>query len=595
VTTSPPGAEVYVKPYQTTAEARWRRVGQSPLDQASLPRGVLHWKITKEGYATVEGCCVPEDGPAQFTLDRTEDIPEGMVRVLGNRYRSNIYGFEGLEQIALQDYFIDRFEVTNQQFKKFVDQGGYEKREYWHHDFIHGNNTLAWEKGVKQFLDATRKPGPSVWHGGTYPAGEEDYPVRGISWYEAAAYAAFAGKSLPTVTHWIRASGVHYAYSYAVGEILRLSNLGSNGPAAVGAYQGLGPFGTYDMAGNVKEWCANKAEGDTRYILGGSWNEPGYMFYHVDAQFAFDRSPHYGFRCVKYLLDIIPEAALADMPLTQRRTGKETPVSDATFEIIRGIYAHDKQAPLNSKTTSREETADWIHETIQFDAGYGNERITAHLYLPRRGKPPYQTVVHFPGIGSWDEPSFAGKEWKYSGIPDLVKSGRAFLWPIYVGTFERRRAIRPGRSFQRDKRIQLAKDLGRSLDYLEQRPDIDHARMAYYGFSYGAELGNIHLAVEDRFQVALLISAGFPKSKAPWPELDQVNFAPRVKIPVLMLGGRNDNIFPLESSQLVMYELLGTPKKDKRHVILDAGHILPQEIVNKEMVSWLDRYLGPVR
>jgi formylglycine-generating enzyme required for sulfatase activity len=71
-----------------------------------------------------------------------------------------------------------------------------------------------------------------------------------VSWYEAAAYAAFAGKSLPTVHHWYRAAGLS-----RFDDILTLSNFSRKGPARVGSYDGLGSFGMYDMAGNVKEWC----------------------------------------------------------------------------------------------------------------------------------------------------------------------------------------------------------------------------------------------------------------------------------------------------------------------------------------------------
>lgn len=82
---------------------------------------------------------------------------------------------------------------------------------------------------------------------GTYSEGQEDYPVSGVSWYEAAAYAEFAGKSLPTIYHWRRAAP---GYSF---EIVTLSNFGGQGPARVGSYQELLPFGNFDMAGNVKE------------------------------------------------------------------------------------------------------------------------------------------------------------------------------------------------------------------------------------------------------------------------------------------------------------------------------------------------------
>ena len=52
------------------------------------------------------------------------------------------------------------------------------------------------------FRDRFRREGPSTWEGGHYPQGQADYPVSGVSWYEAAAYAVFAGKSLPALSQW---------------------------------------------------------------------------------------------------------------------------------------------------------------------------------------------------------------------------------------------------------------------------------------------------------------------------------------------------------------------------------------------------------
>lgn len=141
--------------------------------------------------------------------------------------------------------------------------------------------------------------------------------------------------------------------------------------------------------------------------------------------------------------------------------------------------------------------------------------------------------------------------------------------------------------------LEWSKDLGRSLDYLETRPDMDVGRIAYFGNSLGAAVGPQLIAVEPRFKAALLISGGsFEKVPA---EVDSWNFAPRVRIPVLMLNGRDDFLFPVESSQLPLFRLLGTPGKDKRHLLYEGGHgVITHSDVIKEALDWLDRYLGPV-
>jgi len=111
---------------------------------------------------------------------------------------------------------------------------------------------------------------------------------------EAAAFAEFSGKTLPTIYHWYRAAGMGL-----FSDILQNSNFSMKGPAKVGSYPGLGPFGTYDMAGNVKEWRFNNSIADRKYILGGAATDPPYMYQEPDAHPPFDRSATNGFRLIK--------------------------------------------------------------------------------------------------------------------------------------------------------------------------------------------------------------------------------------------------------------------------------------------------------
>jgi hypothetical protein len=79
------------------------------------------------------------------------------------------------------------------------------------------------------------------------------------------------------------------------------------------------------------------------------------------------------------------------------------------------------------------------------------------------------------------------------------------------------------------------------------------------------------------------------------PEVDEINFAPRVKVPTLLVDGRYDHYFPLETSQKTMFRFLGTPEKDKRHAVLDGGHIPAYDALVKEILDWLDKYQGRVK
>jgi pimeloyl-ACP methyl ester carboxylesterase len=139
-----------------------------------------------------------------------------------------------------------------------------------------------------------------------------------------------------------------------------------------------------------------------------------------------------------------------------------------------------------------------------------------------------------------------------------------------------------------------AQDLSRALDYVETRKDLDSKRIAFLGASWGGALGPLLAAVEPRIRAVVLISGGL-EFQATLPEVDPFNFAPRARQPTLMLNGRYDFIFPVETSQLPLFRLLGAPAQDKRQVITEGGHAPPQDLVVKETIDWLDRYLGPVR
>jgi pimeloyl-ACP methyl ester carboxylesterase len=109
----------------------------------------------------------------------------------------------------------------------------------------------------------------------------------------------------------------------------------------------------------------------------------------------------------------------------------------------------------------------------------------------------------------------------------------------------------------------------------------------------GSYIGPIFTAVDRRFDASVLLAGGL-KSEAT-PETAAVNFASRSRVPTLMISGRDDFIMPAESAQRPLFRLLGAPTTDKRHAILEGGHIPSdrREII-REVLEWLDRYLGPV-
>jgi dienelactone hydrolase len=602
VRSTPPGARVYAKPY-AGVDLEWEYLGDTPIDTLEYVYGILRLKLEKEGFEPVHDVLwnpFSVSGARGYVLSEPGRVPEGMtlvpdsaavLRIGAAPAGLHLPGIEHLPSQPTRDFLIDRYEVTNEAYKRFVDASGYTSPDYWRHPFEEDGRTLMWEEAMALLVDRTGQPGPATWEVGDYPDGQDDYPVSGISWFEAAAYAEFAGKSLPTVYHWDRA-----ALTWASGNIVPPSNFLGRGPVPVGSTNAANRFGTQDLAGNVREWCVNESSRGGRFILGGGWNDPVYAFNDAYAQSAFDRSPTNGLRCIQYLeSDIDREALEAAITMPFRDFMKEPRVSDETFAHFLKQFAYDK-GELNAEVAQDREDEDWVREKITFDAAYGGERMMGYLFLPKGGTPPYQTMVVFPGSGAIHTSS---SERLTPGRASFIpKSGRALLYPIYKSTFEREDELKSDypdeTNFWKEHVIMWQKDLSRCIDYLETRDDIDSEKIAYFGRSWGADMAPLMIAPEPRIKVGIVVVAGLLFHRA-LPEVEPVHFLPRVKVPMLMLNGKYDFFFPYETSQVPFFELLGTPDEDKRMVINESGHSFPRTEMAKEALAWLDRYLGEVR
>jgi formylglycine-generating enzyme required for sulfatase activity/dienelactone hydrolase/predicted Ser/Thr protein kinase len=604
LSTSPTGARVYAKPYAAD-DSHWRYLGQTPADNIRIPIGFSRMRLEKEGFRTVYDLAwlspfVTSD-TLRYALPQAGSIPEEMelvpevatqYEVAGAQQGLSIPGLEHLPGEPVGDFLMDRHEVTNRAYKGFTDNGGYENPRYWKHPFVRNGQTLSWKDAMTLFTDKTGRPGPATWEAGDYPEGQGDYPVAGVSWCEAAAYAEFVGKSLPTVYHWDRA-----AFTWASAEIVPVSNLESKAPRPVGTSQSMNRFGIYDLAGNVREWCFNEStrEGQ-RFILGGGWNDPFYAFNGAYAQPPFDRSEANGFRCIKYMGSEHDQAKLGrTIEMPSRDFLNEPRVSDEAFALFLKQYAYDKTA-LDSVVESAKVEGGWIREKITFNAAYGNERMAAYLFLPKQGKPPFQTVIYFPP--SWAIQARSSESLEAGGYFDfLLKNGRAVIFPIYKSTFERGDNLVsdvPNETiFWKEHVIMWGKDLRRSVDYLETRKEIDADRIAYYGLSWGGPMGAVMLAVEPRIKASVLVIVGLYLQRS-LPEVELQHYLPRIKTPVLMLNGKYDFFCPYRTSQLPFYQLLGTSKEKKKLLLSEGSHTVPRIVWVKETLAWLDRYLGPV-
>jgi serine/threonine protein kinase/dienelactone hydrolase len=596
IKTLPAGAAVYATEIFAPYE-QWQYIGVSPIEQVRLPVGYFRWRMQKEGYETVlavtpsfqmdfkyKKLFVPQN--IYRVLDANGKLPPKMVRVLGAK--------TDIGQV--DDFLIDKYEVTNKQYKEFVDGGGYHNRTYWKTKFVKAGRALTWDDAIGEFVDQTGRPGPSTWQAGTYAKGQEDYPVSGVSWYEAAAYATYAHKSLPTAYHWAIALGE--VSDISSGWLGQMSNFKGDGPRPVGAHQSMTTYGQYDMAGNIREWCWNDTK-DGRIVRGGAWDDVPYMMGSLSQALAFDRSPKNGFRCVMYLdRGKIPDKAFERVDVATKDYYRQKPVPDSVFQVYKDQFAYDNN-DLAARVEWRDESSrDWVQEKVTIDAAYGHERLPIYIFVPKGRSPPYQTVVYFPSAIAYSQSSskdldhYIEFDWFLSFI---VKNGRAVVFPVYKGAFERQNDAltdiqETTRQFT-EYVTQIVKDFKKSIDYLETRPDIDNKRLAYLSFSVGSALAPIVLSTEERLRASILIVGGLSGDSR--PEVDVINYVTRVKVPTLMLNGRYDMIVPFDTVK-PMFDLLGTPAAHKRLRLYETDHFVPRNELIKESLAWLDRYLGPV-
>ena len=316
ITSTPIGAEVYVDE---------EFVGKTPLrysvDTGMHLKKVVTVGVELAGYKTRAREMTLSGGqtkPWDVRLIRTgppkritgNDGAE-MALIPAGEFQMGSYNGEDHEKpvhtVYVDAFYMDVYEVTNAQFKAFVDAN-----PEWRKD----------DKGIH----LTR------WRDNSYPSGRENHPVGNVSWYAAMAYAQWAGKRLPTEAEWEKAArGGLVGKKYPWGDTIDVNkaNYGRNDTRPVGRYAPNG-YGLYDMAGNVWEWCLDPYDGNfyarsqrrnplagemtlrevivnyknvkiSRVLRGGSW--------FTDAQFLrvadrFRSSPSltyvtYGFRCAR--------------------------------------------------------------------------------------------------------------------------------------------------------------------------------------------------------------------------------------------------------------------------------------------------------
>jgi predicted esterase len=363
----------------------------------------------------------------------------------------------------------------------------------------------------------------------------------------------------------------------------------SDGPVPVGTRNAIGVTSAHDLAGNVREWVSTSS-GDNRHLAGGAWNDPGYAIRDQVVASPWVRLPTDGFRCALYPEGSLSDALLRSIQLPAQDLTSFTAMPDAVFDATKSLYAYDRSRPLADRVDSTFVShTGAIIEWVSIDAAYGG-RMAMRLHIPNDVDPPYGAVVFFPGSNL-----LASRQIGVPQLTFLTRAGRVLVEPIFDGGFNRNDGTTMQRLQSPAASTELlshwGQDLGRAIDYLEQRPDVDENAIAYAGLSLGAAMGPRLLPYEPRFRAAILLSGGF-SPQAGQASIERVAaLAGRVTLPVLMLGGADDFANPL-SHQEALFRALGTPEDQKRfRAYQNAGHWpLPWNELIRETVEFLDRY-----
>lgn len=186
----------------------------------------------------------------EFTMGSDDPELRGYFTIHGAKAKFQKKPVGTARRVQVKGFYIDAHEVTQGQYKKFIDD--------------------------------THYPPPAHWENGTFPAGQENYPVHSVSWSDARAYAKWAGKRLPTEEEWEKAArgGDRRAFPWgdqADGAMTQLWDAAwgkAEGPQRIGTFKyDKSPYGVVDMAGNLGEWTASTYEYEGVVTQGRTWEE----------------------------------------------------------------------------------------------------------------------------------------------------------------------------------------------------------------------------------------------------------------------------------------------------------------------------------
>ena len=591
---SPSNTDLYFKfPRDTTNN--WIYLGKTPLENIKVPQKFIRLKFlhNEQEFFTGTHPYYLNDNDNLFILPKEKiEANEKYKLFLGRNLRLRFPGIDHLPNVKIRPYQIAKNEVSNIEYQDFVNDGGYKNPEYWDFPITIEGNIYTFEETVKKFTGEYGKAGPSNWNYSNFPKGQDEYPVTGISWFEARAYAKYRGMDIPNVYQWSHAANMGISNRF-----VPKSNFSKNQLTNVGNQETDNQNGLYDIAGNVREWTINISnESQTnRAILGGCYLDDDYFFNDYYGQNIFERSVGNGVRLVKNLdCDIELTNKSNEAVFIQTRDFYTMPkISDEVFEIYNYQYL-DYNNDLTATTSEALTEGDYKIQRYEIPSVDGNGILPGYIFYNSNIEPPYKPIIYFPGSNAihLTNTEIMLKN-NIERFNYLMEEGYAIVHPIYLSTYEKADDLKsdyPEKTKKyKEHIITWGKEFKKTLDYIESRNDLND-KVSFYGVSWGGYMANILLAIDDRVKAAVLNVAGLCFQET-YKEVEAYVYTPRIKCPVIMLNGKYDVFFPLETSQKPMFDLLGTKEEDKKHYVYPSGHYVPKKELINQHLNWLNKYL----
>lgn len=315
-----------------------------------------------------------------------------------------------------------------------------------------------------------------------------------------------------------------------------------------------------------------------------------------------ERSAHIGLRLMQTFGPVSDELLKPITPSLDERLVKREPMSDDAFAAMRFQFTVGARTPVDVQVVKFAESDAWTAEEVTLTYAR-DDVLNVYIVLPRGARQALQPVLYgFPGMGGPVRPNRDVLE-HLRTADVVVAGGRALVMPIWMDQYQRAQPATADPEVYADRfrreAVQFYQDGVRTIDYLATRNDMSAQAVGFMGVSNGSiAIAPPLLVMEGRIRAAVLASAGVWLWPTPiaTPSMDVVNYAPRILIPTLMINGRYDSVMPYELSQVRLFDLLGTPADDKRHVLFDVSHFtFPHSQLAKEVNDWFDKYLGLVK